>query len=74
MQRSPERGMHSNMERIKVNLERPRKDAYEILIGEKIINRGEVMTKVKEQVDRFVIITDSWRIGAREGCRDGAAR
>jgi 3-dehydroquinate synthase len=51
--------MHRNMERIKVNLEGPRKDAYEILIGKKIINRGAFMARVKDQADRFVIITDS---------------
>jgi len=51
--------MHNNMERIRVNLETSRKDSYEIFIGEDIVDPVGVITKVKNHVDRYVIITDS---------------
>lgn len=47
------------MERIEVNLETSRKDSYEIFIGEDIMERVGLITKVKNHADRHVIITDS---------------
>jgi 3-dehydroquinate synthase len=51
--------MHKDMERIRVNLEKSYRDTYEILIGEDIINEVGLITKVKDQADRYVILTDS---------------
>lgn len=51
--------MHKEMERIRVNLEKSGKDSYEILIGEDIMDRVGLNTKVKSHADRYVIITDS---------------
>ncbi len=47
------------MERIKVNLEKRRKDSYEIFIGEDIAGDEGWITTLKNRVDRYVIITDS---------------
>jgi len=47
------------MERIRVNLEMSRKDSYEIFIDEDFVDHGRLITKVKNHVDRYVIITDS---------------
>jgi 3-dehydroquinate synthase len=47
------------MERIKVNLEKRRKDSYEIFIGEDIAADEGWITTLKNRVDRYVIITDS---------------
>jgi len=47
------------MERIRVNLETSCKDSYEIFIDEDIVDPVGVITKVKNRVDRCVIITDS---------------
>ncbi len=51
--------MHSSMERIRVNLEKSVKDSYEIIIGEDVIDRAGLTTKVKDETDRYVIVTDS---------------
>ncbi len=51
--------MHNIMERIRVNLEMSRKDSYEIFIDEDFVGPGRLITKVKNHVDRYVIITDS---------------
>lgn len=59
MQKSSERSMHSSMERIRVNLEKSVKDSYEIIIGEDVIDRAGLTTKVKDETDRYVIVTDS---------------
>jgi len=59
LQRLSERGMQKNMERIRVNLETSCKDSYEIFIDEDIVDPVGVITKVKNRVDRCVIITDS---------------
>jgi len=47
------------MERIRVSLEKSVKDSYEIIIGEDVIGRVGLTTKVKDQADRYVILTDS---------------
>ncbi|MBW2259862.1 MAG: 3-dehydroquinate synthase, partial [Deltaproteobacteria bacterium] len=47
------------MERIRVNLEKSVKDSYEIVIGEDVIDRAGLTTKVKDEIDRSVIVTDS---------------
>ncbi len=47
------------MERIRVNLEKSRRDSYEILIGEDVMDHVGLVTKVKNHADRCVIITDS---------------
>lgn len=47
------------MERIKVNLEKSRKDSYEILIGQDIMDRVGLIIKIKNHADRYVIVTDS---------------
>jgi len=47
------------MERIKVTLEKPRKDSYEILIGKDIMDREGWITRIKNHADQYVIITDS---------------
>jgi len=59
LQKSSERSMHSSMERIRVNLEKSVKDSYEIVIGEDVIDRAGLTTKVKDEIDRSVIVTDS---------------
>ena len=59
MQRSHERSMHHSMERIRVNLEKSIKDSYEIVIGEDVIDRAGLTSKVQDQIDRYVIVTDS---------------
>jgi 3-dehydroquinate synthase len=59
LQRLSERGMQKNMERIRVNLETSCKDSYEIFIDEDIVGPVGVITKVKNRLDRCVIITDS---------------
>ena len=51
--------MHRDMERIRVTLEKARKDSYEIFIGEDIMERKEWITTVKNLADRYVIVTDS---------------
>jgi 3-dehydroquinate synthase len=47
------------MERIRVNLEKSVRDSYEIIIGEDVIDCAGLTTKVKDQIDRYVIVTDS---------------
>jgi 3-dehydroquinate synthase len=47
------------MERIRVNLEKSYKNSYEILIGEDVMGRAELVTKMKNDADRYVIVTDS---------------
>ncbi|MES0349409.1 MAG: 3-dehydroquinate synthase [Desulfobacteria bacterium] len=47
------------MERIRVHLEKSCKDSYDILIGEDVMGRAELVTKVKNHADRYVIVTDS---------------
>ncbi|OEU78276.1 MAG: 3-dehydroquinate synthase [Desulfobacterales bacterium S5133MH4] len=47
------------MDRIKVNVEKSCKDSYEIFIGEDIIGREGLISRMKNHADRFVIITDS---------------
>lgn len=47
------------MERIRVNLEKSLKDSYEIIIGEDVIGGVGLTAKVKDEVDRCVILTDS---------------
>jgi len=47
------------MERIRVHLEKSCKDSYDILIGEDVMGRAELVTKVKNDADRYVIVTDS---------------
>jgi 3-dehydroquinate synthase len=59
LQKSSERSMHRGMERIRVNLEKSVKDSYEIVIGEDVIERAGLTTKVKDEIDRYVIVTDS---------------
>ena len=59
MQRLPERSMHKSMERIRVNLEKSVKDSYDIIIGEDVIDRVGLTAKVKGEIDRYVIVTDS---------------
>ena len=51
--------MQKPMEQIRVNLERSGRDAYEILIGDHILDDVGLITKVKNDADRCVIITDS---------------
>jgi len=52
--------MHRNVDLIKVNLEKTYKDSYEIFIGEDIMDRVGLITKLKNHADRCVIITDSY--------------
>jgi 3-dehydroquinate synthase len=48
------------MERIKVNLEKSRKDSsYEIFIGEDMMDRKGWITTIRNHADRYVIVTDS---------------
>lgn len=56
---SSKQGMHRPMERIKVNLEKPRTDSYEIFIGHGIMDRLGSIVKAGNHVDRCVIIADS---------------
>jgi len=51
--------MHKHMERIKVNLEKSCREAYEIFIGEDILDRVGLAIKGQNHADRYVIITDS---------------
>jgi 3-dehydroquinate synthase len=51
--------MQKLMERIRVHLEKSCKDSYDILIGEDVMGRAELVTKVKNHADRYVIVTDS---------------
>jgi 3-dehydroquinate synthase len=51
--------MHWLMERIRVNLEKRRKDSYEIFIGEDIAGDEGCITTDKNRADRYVIVTDS---------------
>jgi 3-dehydroquinate synthase len=51
--------MQKHMERIRVNLEKSYKNSYEILIGEDVMGRAELVTKMKNDADRYVIVTDS---------------
>ena len=47
------------MERIRVSLEKFIKNSYEIVIGEEVIDRAGLTGKVKDQTDRYVIVTDA---------------
>ena len=47
------------MERIRVHLETSRRDSYEILIGEDMMDHAGLISKVKNDADRCVIVTDS---------------
>jgi 3-dehydroquinate synthase len=47
------------MEHIKVNLKRSCDDSYEILVGHGIMDQLTGIRQVQEDVDRFVIVTDS---------------
>ena len=51
--------MHKDMERIKVNLEKPHQESYDIFINEDIMDHEGWITTVKNHADRYVIITDS---------------
>jgi len=52
--------MHRNVDLIKVNLEKTHKDSYEIFIGEDLMDRVGLITKLKDHADKCVIVTDSY--------------
>jgi 3-dehydroquinate synthase len=51
--------MHKSMERIRINLEKSIKDSYEIVIGEDVIDNVGFTAKIKDEIDRYVMVTDT---------------
>ncbi|MBN1840931.1 MAG: 3-dehydroquinate synthase [Deltaproteobacteria bacterium] len=56
---SSEKGMHKNVERIRINLEKTRNNSYGIYVGHGIVDHLRLIPKIQDYVDRCVIITDS---------------